>query len=345
MISVEYAAACETNPASSNRSTDTGATLTVGVTRNITADSVTIDRMNRKKNTPSTVGAISGRTASRSTCTVPPPRQLTASSRACGTARIPVIIVRNPCPQHQARHPDRQHGKQIYDLGPAPSDAAHAKTQEEQQQQAAAGRGQRQVQRSPQGCVAAADGDVVVLERPFHAVRPQAHEAGEHHGRHRQDDRAAGQQHPNAERRIARPQRLGRHPQAAGRCRSELALRGHAFDLHRNQRRQEQQDAHHRAHPEIHLARHLAVDLRGQHAVIAADHRRVAEVGDGDDEHHERGAQQAELAVGQGDVEELPRSARPGAGRRTRSRSAAPRSRRCRSPSPSTGAPARCAPG
>lgn len=96
MISVEYAAACETNPASSSRSTDTGATLMVGVTRKITADSVTIDRMNRKKNTPSTVGAISGSTASRRTCTVPPPRQLTASS-ACGTARMPVIIVRNPC--------------------------------------------------------------------------------------------------------------------------------------------------------------------------------------------------------------------------------------------------------
>src|SRR3954464_12160757 len=96
MMQVEKAAACDTKPASSSRITDTAAMLTDGVTRKITADSVTIERMNRKKNTATSVGAITGTMTLASTWAAPLPRQLAASSSAGGTARMPVTMVRKP---------------------------------------------------------------------------------------------------------------------------------------------------------------------------------------------------------------------------------------------------------
>ena len=96
MMQVENAAACDTNPASSSRITETAAMPSEGVTRKITADKVTIERMNRKKNTETRVGVITGMMTLASTSPAPLPRQVAASSSAGGTARMPVTIVRKP---------------------------------------------------------------------------------------------------------------------------------------------------------------------------------------------------------------------------------------------------------
>lgn len=96
MMQTEKAAACVLLPPWSSRMTVTAATVMDGVTRKMTAESVTIARMNRKKNTETSVGVITGMTASRSAWRLLPPMQVTVSSRLFGTARMPVTIVRKP---------------------------------------------------------------------------------------------------------------------------------------------------------------------------------------------------------------------------------------------------------
>ncbi|MNV60303.1 hypothetical protein D3C71_1527620 [compost metagenome] len=65
--------------------------------RKITADSVTMERMNKNTSTASSVGSSAGRYTSRSTRAVLPPSTVVASSSVVGTLRMPVIMVIKPC--------------------------------------------------------------------------------------------------------------------------------------------------------------------------------------------------------------------------------------------------------
>ena len=86
-------------------------------------------------------------------------------------------------------------------------------------------------------------------------------------------------------------------------------------------RRQQQDQADHRAHLEVLLADDLLVDVGGEHIVLAADHLRHAEIGDDQDEDHEGRADQAVAGTGQGD---RPENA-PGAGLQRSRRLVVPR--------------------
>jgi len=61
MTAVEKAAACDVNPASSRRIIVTAATVSCGVVKKTTAERVTMDRINRKKKTETSIGATKGR--------------------------------------------------------------------------------------------------------------------------------------------------------------------------------------------------------------------------------------------------------------------------------------------
>ena len=78
---------------------ETDATLVDAVTRKITAESVTIDCMNRKNSTDTKVGAMKGPMTSRTRRGNVAPRQAALSSSAGGTWRRPVMVVRKPCVQ------------------------------------------------------------------------------------------------------------------------------------------------------------------------------------------------------------------------------------------------------
>ena len=66
-----------------------------------------------------------------------------------------------------------------------------------------------------------------------------------------------------------------------------------AVDDEGDHRRQQQDQADHRAHLEVLLADHLLVDVGRQHVVLAADHLGHAEIGDHQGEDDEDGADQA----------------------------------------------------
>ena len=157
------------------------------------------------------------------------------------------------------------------------------------------------------GCDAVLNLEPVVAQADAHVVGPQRYEARDDHDQHdRRDHRADhdrnGQTCTVAPSVATDLQRL----RALGDRRMVLAHHPLLGD-DRQCRRQKQHDADHSAHPEVPLAGHLVVDLRCQHAVVAADHHRIAEVGDHDREHHEGRRQQAVLCRRERDVAEDPR--------------------------------------
>ena len=208
--------------------------------------------------------------------------------------------------EYQAGDADRHRRDEIDDLGRPRRQPADAIDQREQQEGAEASGQDGDQQRGPQRRIAAAQGDVIVLEREGQPVRPQTHEAridddaddGEH--RKRRKARDDGQRHVarRDEAQLRRHRALGAAP--------ELALRGDALDVDGDAGRREQQQADNGADAELHLPRDLVVDLGREHRIVAADHGGIAEIGDSHSEHDEAGAEQAELHVRQGDVEELP---------------------------------------
>ena len=84
MIHVENAAACDVSPASSSRIIVTAATSSFGVVKKTTADKVTIDRIKRKKNTATSIGATNGATMLTAVRPMPAPNVFAASSSVSG---------------------------------------------------------------------------------------------------------------------------------------------------------------------------------------------------------------------------------------------------------------------
>jgi hypothetical protein len=97
MMQTENAAAWLALPASSSSNTETAATWVTGVTRKITADSVTMLRTKKKTPTLMIEGAMIGRMTSHSVLRKPPPRDVDASSNTRLIWLMLVVAIRNPC--------------------------------------------------------------------------------------------------------------------------------------------------------------------------------------------------------------------------------------------------------
>ena len=165
-------------------------------------------------------------------------------------------------------------------------------------------RHQRDPDAGPQRLQSVLHFEPVVAQADVQVVRPQRHEACHHHDQHDRGDHRADHE---------REREAG--PVTPGRARELQGLRAlgdrrmvaphDPFLRDRRQRRRHQQHhADHGPHLEIALPGHLVVDLRCQHAVVAADHHRIAEVGDHDREHDERRRQEPVLGRRQRDVAE-----------------------------------------
>src|SRR5207247_2823868 len=96
MMQTENAAAWFAFPASSSSSTETAANWVTGVTRKITAESVTMLRTKKKTPTLMIDGAMIGRMTSHSVFRKPPPSDVDASSNTRLIWLMLVVAVSKP---------------------------------------------------------------------------------------------------------------------------------------------------------------------------------------------------------------------------------------------------------
>ena len=196
--------------------------------------------------------------------------------------------------EHQPRHCHRhetEHAQRQVEAALA-AGFLHQVSASEDQHAADQRRAQRHLQAVAVGQPATAGGlvELIVIERQRQVVRPELHQRRKHrHAEHQQQRRA--DQHNNRQiagithfrRRWFEYLRTATHGIAVTAAQPGI-------DAEAEQRRQQQHHADQRPASELLLTDHGFVGFQRQHLIVAADHHRHTEIGDGQGEHQaERG--------------------------------------------------------
>ncbi|MNJ43439.1 hypothetical protein D3C77_384440 [compost metagenome] len=158
--------------------------------------------------------------------------------------------------------------------------------------------------------------ELVVLERQRQVVGPELDQGGVHRHAHHQQQHCANQYDHGQKAGIAAPRRLWLEHLGTAAHRVALAAAQPGIDSETEQRRHQQDHADQGTTAELLLADHRLVGFQRQHLIIATNHHRHTEVGDGQGEHQAEGGEHRLPGRRPGDA--VKRAPRPGAHARGR---------------------------